>query len=136
MTYRNHNMKTSTYGCIETNGLNGGRNVEERGPQPGQPSKDSVQWHDDGRPAWAQPAFKRFIRVRLISDPGFPFWDVSYAFGEWIDGSITRIHDIPGEGACSQLGKRTWKTSAVREAKRWNVFLKSKGFFDSISTLC
>jgi hypothetical protein len=135
MTYRNNCLVTSTYGCIETNGLNGGPNVEERPAQPGMPAKDSVKWHDDGRPAWAQPAFKRFVRVRLLSDPGFPFWDVSYAFGEWIDGSIARIHEIPGEFGCCQLKRRSWKSDAIREAQRWGVFLKAKGFFDAISTL-
>jgi hypothetical protein len=122
-------------GFTETNGLNGMKNFEERGPQEGRPSIDSVPYFDDGRPIWAQPRFARFLRVRLLSDPGYPNWDLSYAFAEMIDGSIVRLFadDVPG----GRYGfrKRSWKKDAVEEAKRWKVFLKRTEFFDAISTL-
>ena len=136
MTYRNNNLTTNTYGCVETNGLNGGPNVEERGAQAGKPSRDSVDHIDDGRPYWAQPDFKRFVRIRLLSDPGYPVWDLSYAYGEWIDGSIQRINFVPGMNGYGQFPKRKWKTNAVNEAKQWGVYLKRLEFFDAISTLC
>ena len=30
---------------------------------------------------WNDRELRRITRIRLVSDPGFPFWDVSYAMG-------------------------------------------------------
>jgi hypothetical protein len=121
---------------METNGLNGSKNFEERGPQDGRPSIDSVSNFNDGRPIWAEPSFARFLRVRLLSDRGYPNWDLSYAFAEMIDGSIVRLFESDVPGSRYGFRKRSWKKDAIEEAKRWNVFLKPTGFFDAVSTLC
>lgn len=136
MTYRNQNLTTNNYGCIETNGLNGGPNVEARGPQKGMPSRDSVKQINDGRPYWAQPDFKRFVRIRLLSSPGYDWWDLSYAYGEWIDGSIQRICPVPGMAGYGDFPKRGFRRKAVEEAKKWGVYLKRLEYFEALSTLC
>jgi hypothetical protein len=37
------------------------------------------------------PDLLRVDRLRLISDPGYPFWDVSYAWGTMKDGTAVRV---------------------------------------------
>lgn len=34
---------------------------------------------------------KKVVRIRLLSDPGYPFWDVSYIWGILNDGTPVRI---------------------------------------------
>lgn len=66
-------------------------------------------------------------RLRLLSDPGFPFWDVSYCYGE-LNGIPVRVQ-VP----FSQLPKKNMKTVLYEEAKKTGRFIK--GLFDNISTL-
>lgn len=66
-------------------------------------------------------------RLRLLSDPGFPFWDVSYCFGV-LDGRHVDVQ-LP----FSQLPKRNMKTFLYNEAKATGKFIK--GLFSSMSTL-
>lgn len=67
-------------------------------------------------------------RLRLLSDPGFPAWDVSYCHGV-IDGKHVDVI-LP----FSQLPKRGMKSYLYKEAKKTGVFID--GLFSSISTLC
>lgn len=69
-------------------------------------------------------------RLRLLSDPGFPWWDVSYCYG-MIGNEPVRV-GLP----FSQLPKRGMRKAIVEYAKRENIFIKATGIFDSISTLC
>jgi hypothetical protein len=142
--YQNHNMTTSTYGAIETNGLCGGPNVDERGPQPGCPALHNLTEEEQRLPVWANRNFKRFVRIRLLSDPGYPCWDLSYAYIELIDGSRERISDgLPGQDGYGCFPKANyhnnepgWAKRAVVDAKKFGVYLKGEcGFFDAISTL-
>lgn len=75
---------------------------------------------------WTEPGLY-ITRLRLLSDPGFPAWDVSYCYGE-IDGEPVRV-DLP----FSQLPKHKMRAALYREAKATGKFIR--GLFDNISTL-
>jgi hypothetical protein len=67
-------------------------------------------------------------RMRLVTDSGYPFWDLSY----WhvrIDGDRYRIIDSPFE----RLPKKTYKQDIYKEAKKCGIYIPH--LFDSISTL-
>ncbi len=81
---------------------------------------------------WADPELKEITRVRYISDPGFPFWDLSYCWGLMKDGERVRVQ--LGQGMY-QVPKRNFKGHMIEAARRDGVFLKGLGFFDNISTL-
>lgn len=110
------------YGTVETNGLHF-RSKQERD-----------EFHDsfDRVPVdWTDPRLARVTRLRLLSDPGFPLWDVSYCWGVLRDGTNVEVQ-LPFD----QLPKRGWKKEIVRLAKADNVFAKGLGILDNVSTLC
>lgn len=37
------------------------------------------------------PRLVRITRLRLLTDPGFPMWDLSYCYGKLKDGSDVRV---------------------------------------------
>lgn len=100
------------YGAIELNGL--------ENPQAEINKVDYSQnvWLDD-------PNLVRIIRIRLISDPGFPFWDMSYAWGEMKDGSRVNV-----KFSTNQFAKRNLKGDLIAEAKRMGRFAKGMGMLD------
>jgi len=69
-------------------------------------------------------------RLRLLSDPGFPWWDVSYCHGR-LNGRHVNVQ-LP----FSQLPKRGMKVAIIEAAKHDKVFAKGIGVLDNISTLC
>jgi len=75
---------------------------------------------------WSEPGLY-ISRLRLLSDPGLTFWDVSYCYGE-LDGKPVRV-TVP----FSQLPKRGMRKALYRLAKAEGVFIQ--GLFDNISTL-
>ena len=101
------------YGTIETNGLPSGSNYHIQ-----YANAPSVPWDIEGL---------TITRLRLLSDPGFPVWDVSYCHG-MLDGKPVRVN-LP----FSQLPKRSMKRALYGEAKKTGRFIK--GLFDAISTL-
>lgn len=81
---------------------------------------------------WTDPELKRVIRFRLIGcSYEYPFWDVSYAYGELRDGTRVRVAFPFG-----QL-KREWKRDLIEQAKRDRVYAKGLGLLDPnvVSTL-
>lgn len=96
---------------------------------------DGIGYHDAfnanyaGRVEWGTPGLK-VTRLRLLSDPGFPFWDVSYCHGT-LDGKNVRV-ELP----FSQLPKRGFRRAIVQAAIKDGVHAKSIGVLDAISTLC
>lgn len=68
-------------------------------------------------------------RLRLVSDPGFPFWDVSYCDGE-LNGKPVHVA-LP----FGQLPKRGMQRAIVEEAKRAGVFAKGLGILENVSTI-
>ena len=107
-----------TNNCGETNGLvdpdSYHANVSSR-------IKDTVPWNIKGL---------RITRFRLLSDPGFPVWDVSYCHGQ-LDGEPVDV-ELP----FFQLPKRGWRKAVVEYAKRDGVYAKGIGIFENVSTLC
>ena len=79
----------------------------------------TVPWDTDGL---------TITRLRLLSDPGFPAWDVSYCHGE-LDGQHVDV-ELP----FSQLPKRGMRRALYAHAKKSGKFIN--GLFSSLSTLC
>lgn len=79
---------------------------------------------------WTDPNLKRVVRLRLLSDPGFPVWDVSYCFGEMKDSTPVRV-SLPFD----QLPKRGFRRAIVEYAKQDGVHAARLGLLDNISTL-
>jgi hypothetical protein len=86
-------------------------------------------WADARTVAWTAKGLK-FVRVRLLSDVGFPVWDISYIYGI-VNGEKVRVsvpfHQIP-------KGK-AFRRFLYAEAKAAGVFLNGSGFFEALSTL-
>ena len=80
--------------------------------------------------SWDDPRLAKIERLRLLTDPGFPMYDVSYCWGRLKDGTPVRV-SLP----FFQLEKRYWKTEIVKWAKRDGVHAKRLGVFDAISSL-
>jgi len=75
------------------------------------------------------PRLAKVTRLRLLSDPGFPLWDVSYVHGILKDGSKVNI-EWPIE-----MFKKTWKRDLIRWGKKHGVYVKGLGVFENISAL-
>jgi len=110
----------SDYGVSETNGL---------GPGVG------ASFHREERVDvyWTDKRLDKVTRLRLLSDPGFPLWDVSYCYGVLKDGRLARV-GLP----FGQIPKRGFQRFIVEEAKKEGVYAKGIGLLDSanISKLC
>lgn len=86
--------------------------------------KDGVDTVD-----WTEPGLE-ITRLRLLSDPGFPLWDVSYCHG------VLKGRHVNVRLPFSQLpkyGKGGLKAALYDEAKATGKFIK--GLFSAISTL-
>ena len=73
---------------------------------------------------WTEPGLK-IIRLRLLSDPGFPAWDVSYCHG-LLNGEPVDVQ-LP----FFQLPKGRGKIQAaiIAYAKKDKLFAKGTGIF-------
>ena len=109
---------TNLYGTKETQGLENARGYHAE--RHAQENIALVDWTTKGL---------RITRLRLLSDPGFPAWDVSYCHGI-LDGEHVDVQ-LP----FSQLPKRKMVSAIVAHAKRDGVFAKGIGVLDAISTL-
>jgi hypothetical protein len=83
---------------------------------------------------WNDPDLKQITRLRLLTDPGFPAWDVSYCHGVLKDGTKVNVC-LP----FSQLPKRwkggNWWSAIKYYAKKDGVSLWNLKVWDSISKL-
>ena len=105
------------YGVRETNGLHDGNR----------------KYHHEGHNNvvyWTEPGLY-ITRLRLLSDPGFPWWDISYCHGVLPSGEKVRVQ-LPFD----QLPKRAVSRTIVEAAKRDGVYARGIGILDNISTLC
>lgn len=107
-------MGTGPYGVSETNPLPTGYHNEK--------ATESVDWTDK--------RLARIERLRLLSDPGYPFWDVSYCYGRLKTGEKVEV-SLP----FSELPKRKMFEALIKYAKADKVYLKGLGVFGAISTL-
>jgi len=85
---------------------------------------------------WTDPSLARITRIRFLSDPGFPCWDLSYCWGETKSGERVRVR----ANELSQLPKYVkygLKGAIVTAARAAGVNAKALGIFASevLSTL-
>jgi hypothetical protein len=67
----------------------------------------------------------RITRLRLVTDPGFPMYDVSYCYGELKDGSPVRVR-LPWH----QFSRRNLKGDLIAMSKEARVYAKGLGLLD------
>ena len=72
----------------------------------------------------------KVTRLRLLSDPGYPFWDLSYAYGLDVDGRAVRV-SLP----VHQFPKRNLSRALVDMAREAGRYAKGMGLLDAVSTL-
>lgn len=89
-----------------------------------QNSTETVYWNDE--------RLRSIDRLRLLTDAGFPFYDVSYCVGTLKDGRPCRV-SLPFSQLSKGKGKITAEILAL--AKEDGVFAKGLGIFKSISIL-
>ena len=77
---------------------------------------------------WTTPGLY-IVRLRLLSDPGFPVWDVSYCHGR-IGTEMVNV-SLPFD----QLPRKGMVKAIVEYAKRDKVYARGLGILDNISTL-
>lgn len=77
---------------------------------------------------WADRRLAKVVRLKVLTDPGFPYIDVSYCYGELKDGTPVRV-DLP----FFQLPKRGARKALIEHAKRDGVFAKGLGLLDAIA---
>lgn len=105
-------MIRGRYGVLESNGWTG----------------EQVQgWLDemDGTVKLGDPRLARIARLRLLSDPGFPYWDLSYCYGVLRDGTKVRV-SLPRH----QFSKRSLKQELIDMCREVGVYGKALGLFE------
>ena len=86
---------------------------------------------------WDSPKLAKITRLRLLTEPGFPAYDVSYCHGELKDGTPCRVEVPFGQIPRSVRGSKCISLNAfiIKEAKADGVYAKGLGIFDAISIL-
>jgi hypothetical protein len=86
----------------------------------------------DAQVDWTDPTLARVTRLRLLTDPGCDFWDISYCYGMLLDGTPCRVrlpfYQIP-------RGKGKINAFLISEAKKAGLHAKRLGLLDNISCL-
>ena len=95
-----------------------------------------------GRVSWNDARLAKITRLRLLTDPGFPAWDVSYCHGR-IGSKKVRVrlpfHQIPKyyapEAKIPGLGH--YKQFIINMGNKENppLFVKKTGILDSFAML-
>lgn len=92
------------------------------GSQPG-PDAETVGLHE--------ARLARITRLRLVTDPGFPYWDVSYCWGELDDGTPVRVQLPFGQVRRGPGFTRRLVAEFAREGRN----AKRMGALDALSLL-
>lgn len=102
------------YGVVETNGL-----VDSG-------YHERVEHGQDYTLNELDAAGGTITRLRLLTERGYPFLDISYAHGTLPDGRIVRINlaDV------DKLRRKSIKGDLIEWAKRQGVFAKRLGLLD------
>jgi len=90
---------------------------------------DEVTYQITKTVSWNEPGLK-IVRLRLISDVGFPRWDVSYCHGQLLSGEYCDVI-LPFD---QLLKKQKINAQLITWARKENLYIKSTGIFDHIST--
>ena len=83
---------------------------------------------------WTDKRLNKIIRLRLLSDAGFPAWDISYCHGQLKDGTFVNV-ELPFPYGQLPKGKGKITKAILAAAKVDGVYAKGLGIFDSISCL-
>lgn len=67
----------------------------------------------------------KITRLRLVTDPGFPMYDVSYCYGVLKDGTNVRVR-LPRH----QFSKRNLTGALIEMCKEAKVYAKGLGLLD------
>lgn len=67
----------------------------------------------------------RITRLRLLTEPGYPYFDISYVYGVLKDGRHCRI-----DGAPMHLGRKTIKRDLIEWAREEGAYAKGLGLLD------
>jgi hypothetical protein len=92
---------------------------------------------------WSEPGLK-VTRFRIISDPGFPLWDVSYCHG-YLNGEPVHV-DLPfsqlrkhgfryKDPKTGEIKKGGWKAHVIAWGKKEEVNVYKLGILQNVSTL-
>lgn len=102
-------------------------------PNETNPMIDHDRYHAVDRTLEVQlddPRLAQITRLRLLSDWGYPYWELSYCHGVLKDGTAVRVqlprHIFP---------KRGLHRALVEMAREAGVYAKGLGMLDNISTL-
>jgi len=83
--------------------------------------------------SWKAKGLK-ITRTRMVSDAGFPYWDISYCDGV-LNGEDVEVllpfHQIPKKTANHPMG--FGKVFIINVAKKEGVYAKGTGIFESFS---
>lgn len=99
-------------------------------------------YHDAPEVCWSTPGLK-VTRFRILTDPGFPAWDVSYCHGE-LDGKPVRVRLPFSQLAKSgfryrdkdgTIKKGGWKAHVIAWGKKEGVDTFKLGIIRAASTL-
>lgn len=71
------------------------------------------------------PRLAKVTRLRLLTERGYPYLDVSYCYGELKDGSPVRI-----QVTCGALPRKGTKGALIAWAKAEGAFAKGLGLLD------
>jgi hypothetical protein len=100
-----------TYGFLESNPITDEiRTIRDE-------ISETVEFND--------PRLNRIVRLRLVSDPGFPVWDLSYCYGVLTNGDYVRV-ELPWY----QFSKRNLQRDLITMCKESGVYGKGLGLFD------
>lgn len=80
---------------------------------------------------WTDPNLARITRLRFVSDPGYPMWDLSYCIGLLRDGTPCRVQ-VP----FFQVPKQNVTGTILDHARRDRVFAKGLGLLDDALSFC
>jgi hypothetical protein len=96
--------------------------------------EDATAYHSTDRKMQVtldDPRLKTITRLRLLTDPGYPFWDLSYCHGALKDGTEVTVI-LPWY----QFSKRNGLSrEIVTMCKEVGVYGKGLGILDCISTV-
>lgn len=108
------NTAPASYGVVETNGLDGSN------------YHDTVDHGQDYTLNELAAAGGKVTRLRMLTERGYPYMDISYAHGTLPDGRIVPIN-LAG---ADRLRRRNLKGDLIEWAKREGVFAKRLGLLD------
>ncbi|AAT69516.1 gp40 [Alphaproteobacteria phage PhiJL001] len=91
---------------------------------------------------WSEPGL-RVTRFRIVSDPGFGAWDVSYCHGYIGDEPVhvelpfdqLAKHSFKYRDRDGNIRKGGWKAHLIAWGKKEGVNVSRLGFFAAVSTL-